>query len=288
MTPRVDDDTRARILNTDYLQGIQEWMSLFDMEDEPFEGLDFGEPDVPYEVIDGEPDLTPHMLDAIKNSYTNAACVIWYALLYERSRESVERSIEYLIQPFVNRLEEVGFFDGDILFPGCGTGRDMRTLQEVFGYNVFGLDYSRQMLNLLKYFSKVHEELEPPLALMKIEQMAKLLEKNNTFPSQFTGIFFESAAAHVRKSELPDVLNTCADLLVDGGIMLLTLRLTKHGWVYRTEDKAGIRYYTSYTLDEAKAMINASGRWRILEQTTNKHLIEGRPEFGNFILQKIS
>lgn len=232
-------------------------------------------------VLTDEPDLNETMLNANYNAYFWRA--ISYARKYERNPEVVKKALEDITLPFLRLMIELGIRGKKILFAGCGTARDLQTAL-MAGFEAFGIDYSPHMIIYAQHFINTQIHLNPELALLSIEEMANL-----DMPGAFGGVFLESALAHVKKKDAPQVLNDCADLLEVDGLCLVGFRLTADGNVYFVEEpELGIRYFTSLTEEQAYSLVDSTGRFRILKVEYKEHPVPERPGFLNMYLQKIT
>lgn len=232
-------------------------------------------------VITDQPDLNETMWNANYNAYFWRA--LMYAKKYERNTEVVKKALDDITFPFFDLMSESGLGGKKILFAGCGTARDLQVAL-LSGFAAFGIDYSPHMIAYAMHFISTQIQVSPELALLNIEEMASL-----DMPGAFGGVFLESALAHVKKEDAPQVLNDCADLLEPGGICLVGFRLTDTGNVYFVEEpELGIRYFTSFTEGQAYSLVDSTGRFKILKVEYKEHPIPERPGYLNMYLQKIA
>ena len=168
-------------------------------------------------------DLTEEQILITRQTYERNADR--YVLNYERRDGALDEARLFTLDPFLREFEKQGL-KGKILFTGCGSGRDMEEATRQ-GFTVVGIDTSLHMINIGKIMG-----IKSPMMEMDMEHM--------DFPdNSFDGIFCETAVAHVRKKNIPTLLNSFRRILVSGGLLLVTFR-KGDGTVYMTEDKVAV------------------------------------------------
>jgi len=214
-----------------------------------------------------EPDLTDEMIRVTRNTYEAKADR--NVLRYERRTGALEEARLFTLDPFFRMIKRKKVF-GKILFAGCGSGRDIeQAVRE--GYEGVGIDTSETMINIGKIMGIVS-----PMLVMDLEQLA--------FPKQsFGGVFCETALAHVKKAHLAEVLDRYREVMMDGGVALITFRLGD-GRVYEIDDLVvGKRYFTTVTEKEGVRIVKKAG-FRVADRTV--HQVGSRPPYYNLIVIK--
>lgn len=158
------------------------------------------------------------------------------AKIYE---ETVDVDMEAIMQEFLNELEE-----GDtILDLGCGSGRDSLTMYEL-GYDVTPLDASTEMCKL----AEIHTGLD----------VLEMTYEDMEFEDVFDGIWACGSLIHVPKSEMKAILSKLADALCAHGVLYMSVKKGDY------EGFRGERYFSDYTEDSLKAMIEKTGLFEII------------------------
>jgi cyclopropane fatty-acyl-phospholipid synthase-like methyltransferase len=120
-----------------------------------------------------------------------------------------------------------GFLPGKrVLVPGCGDGRDSRFLVSL-GLEITSFDLSQEML-------KIAVAADPAGKYILLD-----LRAIDSLMGPFDGVFASGCLYHLRKTELPEFVRACLQLLSLGGVFYLNM---KEGKGERFEDKPGPRY----------------------------------------------
>ena len=153
--------------------------------------------------------------------------------------ETVDADMDEIMQEFLKELEE-----GDtILDLGCGSGRDSLKMYEL-GYDVTPLDAAAEMCKL----AEIHTGLD--VLEMSYEDME--------FEDVFDGIWACGSLIHVPKSEMKAILSKLADALCVHGILYMSMKKGDY------EGFRGERYFSDYTEDSLKTMIEKTGFFEII------------------------
>lgn len=159
------------------------------------------------------------------------------AKIYE---DTVDVDMSEIMKEFLNELEE-----GDtILDLGCGSGRDSLTLYNL-GFDVTPLDASEEMCKL----AEIHTGLD--VLQMTYEDME--------FENVFDGIWACGSLLHVPKDEVEGILVKLSDALCAGGVLYLSVQKGDF------EGFRGERYFSDYTEDGLKSMIEKTGLFEIIK-----------------------
>lgn len=133
-----------------------------------------------------------------------------------------------------------------ILDVGCGPGRDAAYF-ETKGYQVAGVDLSDSLLAIAR---KVAANAE----------FYKMDMRSLTFPdNSYDAIWCCAALLHLKRAEIPSVLQTFFKILKPGGILFILVKEgEKEGFFIEPSIKDKSRYYTYFTLTELKKLLSES------------------------------
>ncbi len=167
--------------------------------------------------------------------------------------DTVDVDMSAIMQEFLDLLEE-----GDtILDLGCGSGRDTLTMYEL-GYDVTPLDASEEMCKL----AEIHTGLD--VLQMTYEEME--------FEGAFDGIWACGALVHVPKNEMPEILGRLSDALYEHGVLYLSVKKGDF------EGFRGERYFSDYTEDSLRAMVEETGLFDIKKIWETEDVRSGHPD----------
>ena len=153
--------------------------------------------------------------------------------------ETVNADMDEIMQEFLKELEE-----GDtILDLGCGSGRDSLKMYEL-GYDVTPLDASSEMCKL----AEIHTGLD----------VLEMTYEDMEFEDVFDGIWACGSLIHVPKSEMKATLSKLADALCSHGVLYMSVKKGEY------EGFRGERYFSDYTEDSLKTMIEKTGFFEII------------------------
>lgn len=153
--------------------------------------------------------------------------------------DTVDVDMSEIMKEFLDQLEE-----GDtILDLGCGSGRDSLTLYNL-GFDVTPLDASEEMCKL----AEIHTGLD----------VLQMTYDDMEFEDVFDGIWACGSLLHVPKGEMEGVLVRLADALCDRGVLYISVQKGDF------EGFRGERYFSDYTEDSLKAMLNKTGLFEII------------------------
>lgn len=172
------------------------------------------------------------------------------AKIYE---DTVDVDMDEIMKEFLAELEE-----GDtILDLGCGSGRDSLTLYEL-GYDVTPLDAAEEMCKL----AEIHTGLD--VLQMTYEEME--------FEDVFDGIWACGSLIHVPKGEMEAILIKLCDALCAHGVLYMSVRKGDF------EGFRGERYFSDYTEDSLKAMVDKTGLFDILKMWESDDVRSSHPD----------
>lgn len=145
--------------------------------------------------------------------------------------------------------------DATVLDCGCGSGRDSKYFLDN-GYKVVAIDASEEMCKK---------------AIAYIGQEVRCIEfADITSRQYFDGIWACASLLHVKKDELPSIMNKLHTALKDGGILYSSF---KYG------DFEGIkngRYFTNFTEESFKTLLENTKGFEILDMWVTGDVREGR------------
>jgi len=191
-----------------------------------------------------------------------------YAKAWEWNKEIMAKTKKDYLSAFMKKIVK----DGTVLVVGCGTGRDLETLGKN-GFKCIGVDSSVGMLE--EYLSK--EKGSFPVINISLEEVPLVKESMD-------GVLIDSALEHIKKSDIPNILQKIYSSLKVNGIALVRFRRGK-GNVFWVNDIVGERYFTSYTIKEMENIIKNT-KFKVIEKYERDHLESTRPGFFTYILRK--
>jgi len=141
---------------------------------------------------------------------------------YNKHSNDYIKNSAFVLENKINKFAKLINHEGRILDVGCGPGHDTNYLIRK-GFNVLGIDLSKQMINYAKKNFKGKFELM---------DFFDLKFKKNTFD----GIWCSAALIHVTKSDLNKILKSFFKILKENGVLgIIVRRFTKR--VSKKEDR---------------------------------------------------
>lgn len=212
-------------------------------------------------------DLSESHIKKTIESYDKGA--IEYAEEWEWSDKVQQRTKRDYLFPFIEETK----IDDSILVVGSGTGRDLMILHSR-RYQCLGIDKSSGMLE-----ESVKRGVTCPLVNEDIMTFRGVR-------GSFDGILCESALEHIQKAKLQDIFHRFCDWLRYDGVLLMRIRMGD-GRVFRSWDKVGERFFTSYTEDEIKRIVNKNGKMKVISTHIDPHIDPTRPSFYSILFQRL-
>jgi len=163
-----------------------------------------------------------------------------------------EESYINLLKNFVNLLKN----KEKVLDAGCGPGRDIKILYELGIKEVYGIDLSKNMLNIAKEY-----ESRGKYFVMDIRK----LDFDDEF---FDGIICIGVLVHLNKEDFIRSLKELYRVLKKEGILLLSVKIDKEEKILIDKKYGEIRYFFIYTEDFIKDSLKNVG-FEILETRYN-------------------
>lgn len=157
----------------------------------------------------------------------------------DRALEYFDRTVHADLRHLYERFLPLVPKGGRILDAGCGSGRDLKVFRER-GYRPFGIDSSRNLIQLASSFAGVECEVN------RLQDIV--------FTGEFDAIWACASLLHLRKSELGQVLDRLYRALVSGGVFFATIQLGQG-----EQMASDGRFYAYYNDQEFLLAVQASG-----------------------------
>lgn len=159
----------------------------------------------------------------------------------------------HLRQRFLDQLPAGAY----ILDFGCGSGRDTKAFLEL-GYRVDAADGSEELCRRASDYTGI------PVKHMLFQEL--------TVRDQYDGIWACASILHLKRRELPDVLQRISDALKPGGILYTSF---KYG---NFEGMREGRYYSDFTEETLAALMEQVPSLLIFDQKISCDVRPGREE----------
>lgn len=134
-----------------------------------------------------------------------------------------------------------------ILDAGCGSGRDAKHFLEQ-GFNVVAFDGAPEMAKYASENTGIAVEHRMFTDISEVEE--------------YDGIWTSASLLHVRKQELPAILEKLYRALKPGGLWYLSFREGE------SEENDGDRYFNNQTEESLEELLNVTGPLEFLELST--------------------
>ena len=154
---------------------------------------------------------------------------------------------------FLSYLKEGSY----ILDFGCGSGRDTRYFLKK-GYRVDAIDGSEEMVRIASENTGI-----------EVKHML-FQELNET--GKYDGIFACASILHVRREELPDILNKMYKALKNGGVIYVSF---KYGTF---EGERNGRYFTDMNEERIESLMQEVPAMEVLKETITADVRPGRAD----------
>lgn len=177
---------------------------------------------------------------------------------YEQNADSfidgtLGADMDDLRQGFLELLPEGSY----ILDFGCGSGRDIKAFLDS-GYRVDAVDGSEELCRRASDYTGI------PVKHMLFQELSDR--------EQYDGIWACASILHLKRRELPDVLQRISDALKPGGILYTSF---KYG---NFEGMREGRYYSDFTEETLAALMEQVPSLLIFEQRISCDVRPGREE----------
>jgi len=147
---------------------------------------------------------------------------------YNKHSNDYIKNSTFVLENKINKFAKLINCRGKILDVGCGPGHDTDYLTQK-GFNVLGIDLSKQMINYAKKNFK---------GKFKLMDFFDLKFKKNTFD----GIWCSAALIHIAKDDLNKTLKSFFKILKENGVLgIIVRRVTK-----RVSKKEDTRIFTMF------------------------------------------
>ena len=118
-----------------------------------------------------------------------------------------------------------------ILDVGCGPGMESYRWQDL-GFEVTGLDYSEAMIKAARNYRKINNP--PNFVVGDMREIGKMFKANS-----FDAAWVDASLIHVSEKEVPQVLGSLGQVVVNGGKIFVSLKAGNQEEKIVEEDKYG-------------------------------------------------
>lgn len=168
-------------------------------------------------------------------------------------KEGRWKTVIPVMQDFMNYLSP----DDRVLDLGCGPGQDTEILKE-HGYRAIGADLSWGMLKQARQHT-TGEFIQADMRFLPISD------------GYFDAVWMCASLLHLPRTEAPRALSEANRILRKNGIIHVSL---KEGKGEKLKTNLGERYFTYYTVDEIRTLVDNSG-FTIQHEDINTYRDEG-------------
>lgn len=171
---------------------------------------------------------------------------------------------DYSDTPYVDKF--LNYLEGKkVLDIGCGVGNLTKYIMDK-GFNVEGIDLSKEMLNIAKQkYSDI--------------KFYEMNMKEITLRKKYDGIMLAYSLFHLTKKEVIEVLPKYYDLLNSNGKILLILQYGQGERIVNEPLKEGLKIFINYYSQDEIIEILKNNRFKILYTDLKKS--ESEFELGN-------
>lgn len=163
-----------------------------------------------------------------------------------------KRVSEFELLPEITEFIKIVKKDGKILDLGCGPGHHSKYFSNL-DFKVTGIDLSSEMIKLAK-----REFIGLDFRVMDIADL-------DFEVSTFDGIWASASLLHVPKNNIKIILKKIQKILVNNGLLYISLKEGKGSELYKDIRYAGVdKYYVYYQLKEIKEILENVG-FKIIE-----------------------
>lgn len=159
---------------------------------------------------------------------------------YSKQEENIKRFLQLV-------------YGEHILDLGCGPGQDSYVFAEL-GKQVFGLDFSSEMIRRAKALKKIQNT--PTFLQGDMRQLQHYFRED-----QFDAIWAHASLLHIQKSELPFVFEGMKFVLKPGGLIAMTLKAGNATKIMQTNKygKQIEREFVLWQSDEFSKLLKDNG-----------------------------
>ncbi len=185
---------------------------------------------------------------------------------YNKIAQEYDKEIgnDYSDTPYIDKF--LNYLDGKkVLDIGCGVGNLTKYIMDK-GFNVEGIDLSKEMLNIAKQkYSDI--------------KFYEMNMKEITLRKKYDGIMLAYSLFHLTKKEVIEVLPKYYDLLNSNGKILLILQYGQGERIVNEPLKEGLKIFINYYSQDEIIEILKHNRFKILYTDLKKS--ESEFELGN-------
>lgn len=231
-------------------------------------------------VIPNGNDINEEQSKETKQTYTDSA--VLYSMI-EWSKKLTYKTWRETRRPFLRELILNKLENDEIVFAGCGSGRDAKWVSSFLKRigkkpNITGIDYSPSMIEIAR------KNLDGDIAL-RIQDITALEDIST---ESVGSIFCESAITHLSVTNINKVLSSFYRILKPGGIIFIGFRNMENenmSNVYTTTNDIGNRHYLRMDSEKQEKILIDIG-FKIVWKNSSNHIDTKRPPFTNYIVKK--
>jgi SAM-dependent methyltransferase len=190
--------------------------------------------------------------------------------------EYYKRVSEFELLPEITEFIKTVKTDGKILDLGCGPGHHSKYFSSL-GFDVVGIDLSIAMIEIAR-----RESVKSVFHVMDILEL-------NFEKGTFDGIWASASLLHVPKIKMKFVLKKLKEILVDNGILYISLKQGEGSEIFIDNRYGGVeKYYVYYDPEEIEKLLKNVG-FNIIEiQPKDKRTIYDTNSWIHIFCQKLN
>ena len=183
---------------------------------------------------------------------------------------------EFKLLPEITEFIKIVRKNGKILDLGCGPGHHSKYFSNL-GFDVIGIDLSLEMIKIAK-----RESIKSVFQVMDILDL-------NFEKDTFNGIWASASLLHVPKSKIKFVLKKLKEILIENGILYISLKQGEGSEIFIDNRYGGVeKHYVYYYPEEIEKLLKNVG-FNIIEiQPKDKRTIYDTNSWLHIFCQKIN
>lgn len=196
---------------------------------------------------------------------------------YDKTASEYYRVVKsFELVPEIKKFSKKVIKNGKILDLGCGPGHHSKYFSSL-GFDVVGIDLSVEMIEIARRES-----------VKSVFQVMDILELNFE-KDTFDGIWSSASLLHVPKIKMKFVLKKLKEILVDNGVLYISLKQGEGSEIFIDNRYGGVeKYYVYYHTEEIEKLLKNVG-FNIIEiQPKDKRTIYDTNSWIHIFCQKIN